>query len=285
MKRLILAATLFGMTGCGGDPATAVIDGLEASYSKDGRPDAIVVSLAGNGDARLYAGKRRGIVRRDGLDYLMNEKRVAIDGTKFRMEPIAALRSDVIGMLEDLAEAARRRRAAEPDATPGAREVRLPDGRVFRFEPPPVLQFKVEQIGTEEVAGRRGQVWRLSVIGDGRPNGLEAVTTTDKALSPVGRLIALHLAPPEVAELQQEGTRRNFARALADLLGTGALLRLSVRGDAGQTQELFRLERFGPGSFRGSVLALPPTILDRKTLRGDLEVLAPSDEVAPMTMI
>ncbi|MFL9839547.1 hypothetical protein ABS767_01110 [Sphingomonas sp. ST-64] len=284
MKRSILAAALFGLAGCAGDPATAVIDGLEASYSKDGRPDAIVVSLAENGDARLYAGKRRGIVRRDGLDYLMNEKRVAIDGTKFRMEPIAALRSDVVGM-EDLAEAARRRRAAELDATPGVREVRLPDGRVFRFAPPPVLQFKVEQIGTEEVAGRRGQVWRLSAIGDGRPNGLEAVTTTDKALAPVGRLVALHLAAPEIAELQQEGTPRNFARALADLLGTGALLRLSVRGDAGQTQELFRLMRFGPGSFRGSVLELPKTVLDRTTLRGDLEILAPSEEVAPMTMI
>lgn len=165
------------------------------------------------------------------------------------------------------------------------REVRLPDGRVFRFEPPPVLRFKVEQIGTEEVAGRRGQVWRLSVIGDGRPNGLEAVTTTDKDLALVGKLIALHLAAPEVAELHPEGTPRNFARALADLLGSGALLRLSVRGDAGQTQELFRLARFGAGSFRGSVLELPKTLLDRKTLRGDLEILAPSEEVAPMTMI
>jgi len=285
MKRLILVAAIVGVSGCASDPATAVIDGFEASYSKEGRTDAIVVSLAKNGDARLYAGKRRGIVRHGGLDYLMNEKRVAIDDTKFRMEPIAALRSDVIGMLEDLAEAARRRESVAPDPRSGVREVRLPDGRIVRFEPPPVVQFKVEQIGTEEVAGRRGQVWRLSAIGDGRPNGLEAVTTTDKALASVGRLIALHLAPPEMAELQEEGTPRNFARAIADLFGTGALLRLSVRGDAGQTQELFRLERFGPVSFRGSVLALPQTVLDRKTLRGDLDVLTPIEEVAPVRMI
>ncbi|WP_066660646.1 hypothetical protein [Sphingomonas sp. CCH9-H8] len=99
MKRPILAAILLGTAGCGGDPATRVIDGLEASYSKEGRLDAITINFDEDGNARLWAGKRRGIIVRDGQDYLMNERRVAIDKTKYKMEPVAALRGDVMAAL------------------------------------------------------------------------------------------------------------------------------------------------------------------------------------------
>lgn len=290
MKRLILAAVLLGTTSCGGDPATRVIDGLEASYSKEGRPDAITINLDDDGNARLWAGKRRGIIVRDGQDYLMNERRVAIDKTKYKMEPVAALRGDVMAALSALADAQRKRveqaeaaaKASGELRPDGTRVLRLPDGREMLFTPPPVVNFQVIQVGTEEVGGRSGKVWRLSAIGDPRPNGLEAVMSSDPALAQVGRLIRMHMAPADVAALEPEGTRRNLAKAAAELFGKGTLLRLSVRGEAGQTLELYRLQRFGPASFRGAVLQLPATVRDRNTLRDDLKVLTPVEDDSPM---
>lgn len=290
MKRLILAAILLGTAGCGGDPATRVIDGLEASYSKEGRPDAITINLDDDGNARLWAGKRRGIIVRDGQDYLMNERRVAIDKTKYKMEPVAALRGDVMAALSALADAQRKRveqaeaaaKASGELRPDGTRVLRLPDGREMLFTPPPVVNFQVIQVGTEEVGGRSGKVWRLSAIGDPRPNGLEAVMSSDPALAQVGRLIRMHMAPADVAALEPEGTRRNVAKAAAELFGKGTLLRLSVRGEVGQTLELYRLQRFGPASFRGGILQLPATVRDRKTLRDDLKVLTPVEDDSPM---
>lgn len=290
MKRLILAAVLLGTTSCGGDPATRVIDGLEASYSKEGRPDAITINLDDDGNARLWAGKRRGIIVRDGQDYLMNERRVAIDKTKYKMEPVAALRGDVMAALSALADAQRKRveqaeaaaKASGELRPDGTRVLRLPDGREMLFTPPPVVNFQVIQVGTEEVGGRSGKVWRLSAIGDPRPNGLEAVMSSDPALAQVGRLIRMHMAPADVAALESEGTRRNVAKAAAELFGKGTLLRLSVRGEVGQTLELYRLQRFGPASFRGAILQLPATVRDRKTLRDDLKVLTPVEDDSPM---
>lgn len=290
MKRLILAAVLLGTTSCGGDPATRVIDGLEASYSKEGRPDAITINLDDDGNARLWAGKRRGIIVRDGQDYLMNERRVAIDKTKYKMEPVAALRGDVMAALSALADAQRKRveqaeaaaKASGELRPDGTRVLRLPDGREMLFTPPPVVNFQVIQVGTEEVGGRSGKVWRLSAIGDPRPNGLEAVMSSDPALAQVGRLIRMHMAPADVAALEPEGTRRNVAKAAAELFGKGTLLRLSVRGEVGQTLELYRLQRFGPASFRGGILQLPATVRDRKTLRDDLKVLTPVEDDSPM---
>lgn len=290
MKRLILAAILLGTAGCGGDPATRVIDGLEASYSKEGRPDAITINLDDDGNARLWAGKRRGIIVRDGQDYLMNERRVAIDKTKYKMEPVAALRGDVMAALSALADAQRKRveqaeaaaKASGELRPDGTRVLRLPDGREMLFTPPPVVNFQVIQVGTEEVGGRSGKVWRLSAIGDPRPNGLEAVMSSDPALAQVGRLIRMHMAPADVAALEPEGTRRNVAKAAAELFGKGTLLRLSVRGEVGQTLELYRLQRFGPASFRGAILQLPATVRDRKTLRDDLKVLTPVEDDSPM---
>lgn len=290
MKRLILAAILLGTAGCGGDPATRVIDGLEASYSKEGRPDAITINLDDDDNARLWAGKRRGIIVRDGQDYLMNERRVAIDKTKYKMEPVAALRGDVMAALSALADAQRKRveqaeaaaKASGELRPDGTRVLRLPDGREMLFTPPPVVNFQVIQVGTEEVGGRSGKVWRLSAIGDPRPNGLEAVMSNDPALAQVGRLIRMHMAPADVAALEPEGTRRNVAKAAAELFGKGTLLRLSVRGEVGQTLELYRLQRFGPASFRGAILQLPATVRDRKTLRDDLKVLTPVEDDSPM---
>lgn len=290
MKRLILSAVLLGTTGCGGDPATRGIEGLEASYSKEGRLDAITINLDSDGNARLWAGKRRGIVVRDGQDYLMNERRVVIDKTKYKMEPIAALRADVMAALSDAAEAARKRAEAAKAVAKasgelredGVRELRLPDGRVMRFTPPPVVTFKVTMVGTEDVSGRSGKVWRLSAVGDPRPNGIEAVMSSDVDLAPVGRLMRMHMAPADVAALEPEGTRRNLAKATAELFGKGSLLRLSVRGEAGQALELYRLQRFGAAKFVGGVLALPAVILDRKTLRDDLKVLTPVEDDSPM---
>lgn len=293
MKRLILAAILLGTAGCGGDPATRVIDGMEAVYGKEGRADAITINFDDDGNARLWAGKRRGIVVRDGQDYLMNERRVAMGDRKYKMEPIAALRGDVMAALSALADARRKRaEKVEADARAAgtliegrARDIRLPDGRVLRITappPPPVLTFQVIKVGTEEVGGRSGTVWRLSAIGDPRPNGLEAVMSSDPALAQVGRLIRMHMAPADVAALEPEGTRRNLAKAAAELFGKGTLLRLSVRGEAGQTLELYRLQRFGPASFRGAVLQLPATVLDRNTLRDDLKVLTPVEDDSPM---
>ncbi len=290
MKRLILAAILLGTAGCGGDPATRVIDGLEASYSKEGRLDAITINLDDDGNARLWAGKRRGIIVRDGQDYLMNERRVAIDKTKYKMEPVAALRGDVMAALSALADAQRKRveqaeaaaKASGELRPDGTRVLRLPDGREMLFTPPPVVNFQVIQVGTEEVGGRSGKVWRLSAIGDLRPNGLEAVMSSDPALAQVGRLIRMHMAPADVAALEPERTRRNLAKAAAELFGKGTLLRLSVRGEVGQTLELYRLQRFGPASFRGAILQLPATVRDRKTLRDDLKVLTPVEDDSPM---
>lgn len=290
MKRLILAALLLGTTGCGGDPATRVIDGMEASYSKEGRLDAITINLDEDGNARLWAGKRRGIIVRDGQGYLMNERRVPIDKTKFKMEPIAALRADVMAALSDAAEAARKRAEVAETAAKeagelrpdGTRVLRLPDGREMVFTPPLVVTFQVVMVGTEEVGRRTGKVWRVSAVGDPRPNGLEAVMSNDADLAPVGRLIRMHMAPADVAALEPEGTRRNLAKAAAEMFGKGSLLRLSVRGEAGQALELYRLQRFGSASFRGAVLALPATVLDRKTLRYDLKVLTPIEDDSPM---
>ena len=290
MKRLILAAILLGTTGCGGDPATRVIDGIEASYSKEGRLDAITINFDEDGNARLWAGKRRGIIVRDGQDYLMNERRVAIDKTKYKMEPVAALRGDVMAALSTLADAQRKRveqaeaaaKASGELRPDGTRVLRLPDGREMLFTPPPVVTFRVIQVGTEEVGGRSGKVWRLSAIGDPRPNGLEAVMSSDPALAQVGRLIRMHMAPADVAALEPEGTRRNLAKAAAELFGKGTLLRLSMRGEAGQALELYRLQRFGPASFRGAVLQLPATVRDRNTLRDDLKVLTPVEDDSPM---
>lgn len=290
MKRLILAAILLGTGGCGGDPATRVIDGMEASYSKEGRADAITINFDADGNARLWAGKRRGIIVRDGQDYLMNERRVAIDKTKYKMEPVAALRGDVMAALSALADAQRKRveqaeaaaKASGELRPDGTRVVRLYDGREMLITPPPVVTFQVIQVGTEEVGGRSGAVWRLSAVGDPRPNGLEAVMANDPALAQVGRLIRMHMAPADVAALEPEGTRRNLAKAAAELFGKGTLLRLSVRGDAGQALELYRLQRFGPASFRGAVLQLPATVRDRKTLREDLKVLTPVEDDSPM---
>lgn len=290
MKRLILAAILLGTTGCGGDPATRIIDGMEASYSKEGRLDAITINLDADGNARLWAGKRRGIIVRDGQDYLMNERRVPIDKTKYKMEPIAALRGDVMAALSDAAEIARKRAdKAEAEAmasgelrADGTRVVRLPDGREMHFTPRPEVKFQVVMVGTEEVGGRTGKVWRLSAVGDPRPNGLEAVISNDADLAPVGRLIRMHMAPADVAALEPEGTRRNVAKAAAEMFGKGTLLRLSIRGEAGQTLELYRLARFAPAQFRGGVLALPATVLNRQTLRDDLKVLTPVEDDSPM---
>ena len=290
MKRLILAAILLGTAGCGGDPATRVIDGIEASYSKEGRADAITINFDDDGNARLWAGKRRGIIVRDGQDYLMNERRVAIDKRKYKMEPVAALRADVMAALSDAAEIARKRAAAADAAAKasgelrddGTRVIRLSDGREMHLTPRPEVKFRVVMVGTEEVGGRTGKVWRLSAIGDPRPNGLEAVMSNDADLAPVGRLIRMHMAPADVAALEPEGTRRNVAKAAAEMFGKGTLLRLSVRGEAGQALELYRLARFGPASFRGGVLMLPPTVHDRKTLRGDLKVLTPIEDDSPM---
>ncbi|MBA4760446.1 hypothetical protein [Sphingomonas sp.] len=290
MKRLILAAILLGTAGCGGDPATRVIDGIEASYSKEGRLDAITINFDDDGNARLWAGKRRGIIVRDGQDYLMNERRVAIDKTKYKMEPVAALRGDVMAALSALADAQRKRveqaeaaaKASGELRPDGTRVVRLYDGREMLITPPPVVTFQVVPVGTEEVGGRSGKVWRLSAVGDPRPNGLEAVMSSDPELAQVGRLIRMHMAPADVAALEPEGTRRNLAKAAAELFGKGTLLRLSVRGEAGQTMELYRLQRFGPASFRGAVLMLPATVRDRKTLREDLKVLTPVEDDSPM---
>lgn len=290
MKRLILAAILLGTAGCGGDPATRVIDGIEASYSKEGRADSITINFDDDGNARLWAGKRRGIIVRDGQDYLMNERRVAIDKTKYKMEPVAALRGDVMAALSALADAQRKRveqaeaaaKASGELRPDGTRVVRLYDGREMLITPPPVATFQVVPVGTEEVGGRSGKVWRLSAVGDPRPNGLEAVMSSDPELAQVGRLIRMHMAPADVAALEPEGTRRNLAKAAAELFGKGTLLRLSVRGEAGQTMELYRLQRFGPASFRGAVLMLPATVRDRKTLREDLKVLTPVEDDSPM---
>lgn len=290
MKRLILAVILLGTAGCGGDPATRVIDGIEASYSKEGRFDAITINFDDDGNARLWAGKRRGIIVRDGQDYLMNERRVAIDKTKYKMEPVAALRGDVMAALSALADAQRKRveqaeaaaKASGELRPDGTRVVRLYDGREMLITPPPVVTFQVVPVGTEEVGGRSGKVWRLSAVGDPRPNGLEAVMSSDPELAQVGRLIRMHMAPADVAALEPEGTRRNLAKAAAELFGKGTLLRLSVRGEAGQTMELYRLQRFGPASFRGAVLMLPATVRDRKTLREDLKVLTPVEDDSPM---
>ncbi len=290
MKRLILGAILLGTTGCGVDPATRVIDGMEASYSKEGRADAITINIDADGNTRLWAGKRRGIIVRDGKDYLMNERRVPIDKTKYKMEPVAALRADVMAALSDAAEIARKRAAAAEAAAKasgelredGTRVIRLSDGREMHFTPRPEVKFQVVMVGTEEVGGRTGQVWRLSAIGDPRPNGLEAVMSSDADLAPVGRLIRMHMAPADVAALEPEGTRRNVAKAAAEMFGKGTLLRLSVRGEAGQTLELYRLARFAPAKFRGAVLALPATVHDRKTLRDDLKVLTPVEDDSPM---
>lgn len=290
MKRLILATILLGTAGCGGDPATRVIDGVEASYSKEGRADAITINFDDDGNARLWAGKRRGIIVRDGQDYLMNERRVAIDKTKYKMEPVAALRGDVMAALSALADAQRKRveqaeaaaKASGELRPDGTRVVRLYDGREMLITPPPVVTFQVVPVGTEEVGGRSGKVWRLSAVGDPRPNGLEAVMSSDPALAQVGRLIRMHMAPADVAALEPEGTRRNLAKAAAELFGKGTLLRLSVRGEAGQTLELYRLQRFGPASFRGAMLQLPATVRDRNNLREDLKVLTPVEDDSPM---
>lgn len=120
MKRLILAAILLATAGCGGDPATRVIDGLEASYSKEGRLDAITINFDNDGNARLWAGKRRGIILRDGQDYLMNERRVAIDKTKYKMEPVARRGGAGAGVVSPAAlrpEFSRRSTAAAGDGT------------------------------------------------------------------------------------------------------------------------------------------------------------------------
>ncbi len=252
------------MAACGSDDK---VDGLIVSYRKEARPEALIVRVAPDGRASLKQDKN-GIVSRGGVDWLVRMQRVQMNSKQYRLEPVAASRTDVMQLMAEREEERLQRiAAAGPAARRGITSYNLPDGRRIRFAPPKRIEFKVEQVGTEEVAGRRGTVWRVSAVGDRTPVGYEAVMSRDADLKPVGRLIAMHMAPVDVAALAPEGTARSLSGAMAAMFTKGTLLRLSMRTENGAATELFRLEkvekaRLGVGDF-----ALPGRIFGQDALR------------------
>lgn len=271
------------LAGCGADPAEEMVEGLVASYSKEARVAALVVSIADDGRGALYQ-DREGIVSRGGVDWLISERRIQINPGQYRLEPVATSRRDLIEAIAiDVGGQQQQMALAGETGRPRTVEHVMPNGRRVRIRivPPKPLQYKVEEVGIEEVAGRRGQVWRISVIGDAKRPSHEVVMSSDRDLAAIGRMIRLHMAPDDIPEVRPERIPGSLSGTMQTVFGKGTMLRLSMRGQDGRTLDFYRLEKVERTRINATTLALPGRILDQTELGSPYEMLAPSADNSP----
>lgn len=206
-------------------PGPAAAD-ITARYH-DANGLAVTVRLSDGGDSRTET-QHAVYLTSGGIDYLVAGQDHG--GFVVRLDDFVSLMTE--------------QSAAWPAADPPA-------------EPMPVT---ISEAGTEIVAGRTGRRFRIAAAGQST-DAAEMVISSDPDLAPLGAVLRRHFGPV----LTAFGARNpGIARAMADLLGRGTLLRGS---------ELFRLESIDNAALSPSLFTLPSPPISREELAARMHAL------------
>jgi hypothetical protein len=217
----LAAAALAAVSAC----SAARPEDVTARYARDGAP-SLVVRAAANGDARVEAGETV-FLRRGDADYVVL--------------------SDAAGRFSARIDDALAVFAADKTAiVPGPRA--QPD-------------YALSEGAAETVAGVKGRLWR------GHPKevpslaSFEGVVSTDPALAPLGRALAMQTRFAITRNSAIGGGVGKFEQAMLDLFAKGTVLRLN---------QALRLERIEKAPLDATLFDVPPPVLDRAALAARL---------------
>ncbi|RYE03282.1 MAG: hypothetical protein EOP61_05285 [Sphingomonadales bacterium] len=203
----------------------AAPEDMTARYLREGQPPLVAMSAA-NGDSRVSAGDTL-FLRRGDQEYV-----VLHDATG----SFSATIQDALAVFgEDQADL-----AAGTHAQP---------------------EYALSEAGTESVAGVKGRVWR------GHPRevpslaSFEAVVSSDPALAPLGRALAMQTRFAVLRNSATLGGPGNFEKAMIALFEKGAVLRFN---------QILKLERIDKAPIPAAMFAVPQPLLDREALRARL---------------
>lgn len=224
MLRTCLAAiALLAAGAC--SPATP--EDITAHYAREGQP-TLVAMAAANGDARVTAGETI-FLRKGGQEYVV------------------------------LSDAAGSFSATVDDALVVFGEDE--SGALARTGPRAQPEYALSAGGSETIAGIKGTLWK------GHPRevpslaSFEGVVSTDPALAPLGRALALQTRFAVTRNSAIQGGPGNFEKAMLDLFAKGAVLRFN---------QVLRLERVDKAPIPVTSFALPEPLLGRDALRARL---------------
>lgn len=219
--RVLAAAMLALLAACSGaKPADTT-----ATYGREAPNGPVVVRAAANGDARVEAGENL-FIRKSGADYV-----VLRDG----QGAFSVRRDDLLAYFAELDKAANL----------------FPGGRV---QPEYVMRAE----GSETVAGQSGRVWKVHPSDIPSLPAAEAVISSDPALGPMGRALAMQTNFSILRNSGMSGGPGNLEKAMMALFDKGAVLRF---GTALRLQRLYHAP-IPPGMFDP-----PRPLLDAAGLR------------------
>ncbi|RYY23326.1 MAG: hypothetical protein EOP62_20460 [Sphingomonadales bacterium] len=195
---------------------------VTAHYAREGLPDLIAMSAA-NGDSRVAAGDTV-FLRKGEAEYVVLHDA----GGSF-----SAKIDDALAVFGE-----------DQPASLGAP----------RVQP----EYALTEDGSETVAGIKGAVWK------GHPRevpslaSFEAVVSSDPALAPLGRALAMQTRFAVLRNSADLGGPGNFEKAMIELFEKGAVLRFN---------QILKLERFYKGPIPAEMFAVPEPLLSRDALR------------------
>jgi hypothetical protein len=202
--------------------APAKPEDMTARYAREGQP-ALIVMAAANGDSRVAAGDTL-FLRKGGQEYVVLHDHAG-DFTARIDDALAVFGEDKKGML------------AGPRTQP---------------------EYSLTQTGPESVAGVRGTVWKGHPREVPSLTSFEGVVSTDPALAPLGRGLAMQARFAITRNSAIGGGPGNFEKAMLDLFGKGTVLRFN---------QVLKLEAVDKAPIPPTMFALPEPPLDRDALR------------------
>ncbi|WP_066798762.1 hypothetical protein [Sphingomonas soli] len=206
--------------------APAAPEDMTARYLREGQP-ALVVMSAANGDARVSAGDTL-FLRKGDREYVVLH--------------------DAAGNFSATIEDALALFGEDQPAITG---------------PPTQPEYALSEAGTESVAGVKGRLWM------GHPRevpslaSFEGVVSSDPALAPLGRALAMQTRFAIVRNSTATGGPGNFGKAMIALFEKGAVLRFN---------QILKLETIDRAPIPAAMFALPQPLLGRDALRSRLRV-------------
>lgn len=218
MIRICLVAGLLTIAGC----SRAAPEDMTARYAREGQP-ALVVMAAANGDSRVVAGDTV-FLRRGDAEYVVLHDAAGTFSTRID-DALAVFGEDQPGF------------SAGPRAQP---------------------EYALTEGGREAVSGVRGLLWKGHPREVPSLTSFEGVVSTDPALAPLGRGLAMQTRFAITRNSAIGGGPGNFERAMLDLFGKGTILRFNT---------VLRLESIEKAPLPAALFAVPDPLLGRDALR------------------
>lgn len=186
----------------------------------------LTVKAAANGEARVDAGQQV-LIRREGKEYLI------LNDSQGRFA--AALPDFIAAMGELLREGGMKPTGlgAQPD-------------------------YALVKEGSEEIAGLKGDVWKVRPKATPTTTALDAVVSAEPRYAGIGKALAMQARLGAAGAEQMQGGQGNLEKRVAEMLDKGMVLRFGTG---------LKLEKVEATPLEPTTFALPDPVLDRTALK------------------